>query len=192
MQLQPGDQIKTECVFENTTDRVAAFGPFTEDEMCYNFLFVTPPPSERRCNVNAQGFEYEAGECAPEKADEVAVAVNSPARLGSPMVMAGGDPPSGLWRLVDYTLYFDSANIGLAELDLDASSLSASGALYFSSDLRIQYDVAAEIDAVFTNGGGATQSVGFSFSGVMAAEGLADGQLNITTTVWGRGGIGTI
>ncbi|MGC6417665.1 MAG: hypothetical protein ACON3Z_11125 [Bradymonadia bacterium] len=187
LQLQPGDQIKTECVFENTTDRVAAFGPYTEDEMCYNFLFVTPPPSERRCNVNAQEFEYEPGECAPERADEVAVAVNSPARLGSPMYTAGGEPPSGLWRLIDYTLYFDSANIGLAELDLDASSLSASGALYFSSDLRIQYDVAAEIDAVFTNGGGATQSVGFSFSGVMAAEGLGDGQLNITTDCPGAG-----
>ena len=41
--LKPGDKITTECVFDNDQDRLVTFGLRTEDEMCYNFAYVTPP-----------------------------------------------------------------------------------------------------------------------------------------------------
>jgi hypothetical protein len=41
--LQPGDKISTECVWFNPKDTIVPFGLDTEDEMCFNFAYVTPP-----------------------------------------------------------------------------------------------------------------------------------------------------
>jgi hypothetical protein len=40
--LQPGDSITSTCTFENNTDFAVAFGPSTEQEMCYQFAFTYP------------------------------------------------------------------------------------------------------------------------------------------------------
>jgi hypothetical protein len=40
--LNKGDKVHTRCGFRNETGRPQEFGPRTEDEMCYNFLFVSP------------------------------------------------------------------------------------------------------------------------------------------------------
>ena len=71
--LSPGDRIETHCIFENPDNRQRFYGPFTEDEMCYNFVYVTPPPQEKRCNQPLDNEEdYEPGVCGPERATEVA------------------------------------------------------------------------------------------------------------------------
>jgi mono/diheme cytochrome c family protein len=41
--VEPGDKIKTRCTWRNTREHPVRFGPRTEDEMCFNFAYVTPP-----------------------------------------------------------------------------------------------------------------------------------------------------
>lgn len=41
--LQPGDRVTTECVWDNPEDESVRFGERTEDEMCFNFAYVSPP-----------------------------------------------------------------------------------------------------------------------------------------------------
>jgi hypothetical protein len=40
--LQPGDTITSTCTFDNETNAAVAFGPSTEQEMCYQFAFSYP------------------------------------------------------------------------------------------------------------------------------------------------------
>lgn len=41
--LEAGDKITTQCIWDNPHDRTVGFGLRTEDEMCFNFVYVTPP-----------------------------------------------------------------------------------------------------------------------------------------------------
>lgn len=40
--VNPGDKLKTTCIYDNPTSTPAFFGEKTEDEMCFNFVFVYP------------------------------------------------------------------------------------------------------------------------------------------------------
>jgi hypothetical protein len=40
--LPPGETITSTCTFDNTTNNSVAFGPSTEQEMCYQFAFSYP------------------------------------------------------------------------------------------------------------------------------------------------------
>jgi hypothetical protein len=43
--LQPGDKLKTTCKYDNPYDETVTFGEGTRDEMCFNFLYISPPMS---------------------------------------------------------------------------------------------------------------------------------------------------
>ncbi|MEE2755511.1 MAG: hypothetical protein VYA30_02565 [Myxococcota bacterium] len=165
LQLEPGDKVVTECVFENTFAESRKFGPYTQDEMCYNFLFVTPPPAERRCNQSEPLTGYDVGQCAPTDVVDAAIEVIGTPTDRSPPEAQGGEFPTGRWRLVDYILAFDSADIGLAILDLEQTQLTAYGVMEITDSGRFAVDVSGTINAVFEGGGGATQAVGFSLAG---------------------------
>jgi hypothetical protein len=40
--LNPGDAIKTECMYDNKTGQAIQFGEWTSQEMCYNFIVAYP------------------------------------------------------------------------------------------------------------------------------------------------------
>ncbi len=42
LELYPGDTISSTCTFMNTSDLSVAFGPSTDQEMCYQFAFAYP------------------------------------------------------------------------------------------------------------------------------------------------------
>jgi hypothetical protein len=42
IELRPGDSITSTCTFMNTSDLSVAFGPSTDQEMCYQFAFSYP------------------------------------------------------------------------------------------------------------------------------------------------------
>lgn len=42
-QLHPGDTLRTTCEFDNPYDHTVTFGEGTGDEMCFNFLYISPP-----------------------------------------------------------------------------------------------------------------------------------------------------
>ena len=42
VELRPGDVISSTCTFQNTSDSAVAFGPSTNQEMCYQFAYSYP------------------------------------------------------------------------------------------------------------------------------------------------------
>lgn len=42
VRVQPGDELRTRCTFNNTSGGIVGFGARTEDEMCYNFIVAYP------------------------------------------------------------------------------------------------------------------------------------------------------
>jgi hypothetical protein len=42
IQLQPGDSITSTCTFDNQSAAPVAFGPSSDQEMCYQFAFSWP------------------------------------------------------------------------------------------------------------------------------------------------------
>ena len=42
MLIQPGDMLRTTCVYDNDSDQMIWFGEATEDEMCFDFLLAYP------------------------------------------------------------------------------------------------------------------------------------------------------
>ena len=179
LQLQPGDSIQTNCVFENTTDEDRSFGAFTADEMCFNFLFVTLPPASaaviRTSPTSVHAWPVRSREC---RRDAIPVEAN-PQEGAAPVGVGGDEVPRGDWRLVDYTLVFESADIGIAVLDLDATVINSSGAPRITEEGRIEMDVAGEINTVFSNGGMAAQPVGLSIGGSVTAYDPAAGTLSV-------------
>jgi hypothetical protein len=50
--FNPGDAIRTTCVYDNQTGAPVRFGERTEDEMCFNFVLLYPIslfPNGRTC-----------------------------------------------------------------------------------------------------------------------------------------------
>lgn len=53
-EVRVGDVLRTTCNYKNTSARTVRFGPFTEDEMCFDFIMVYPyGPTMRSCNGGA-------------------------------------------------------------------------------------------------------------------------------------------
>lgn len=51
--VQPGDTLRSTCVFDNPTDQTVGFGEGTSDEMCFNFVIAYPidQVSNRNCGI---------------------------------------------------------------------------------------------------------------------------------------------
>ena len=50
LDLVPGDVLRMKCTFANDTGRTVTAGTGTEDEMCFDFMYVTPPTALANCN----------------------------------------------------------------------------------------------------------------------------------------------
>jgi hypothetical protein len=48
--VRPGDVMRLRCDYDNPTDRRVTGGLGTDDEMCFDFLFVTPPSAVAQCD----------------------------------------------------------------------------------------------------------------------------------------------
>jgi hypothetical protein len=48
-QVRAGDQLVMTCGYFNDTDQVVVAGLATSDEMCFDFLVVTPASAEGQC-----------------------------------------------------------------------------------------------------------------------------------------------
>jgi hypothetical protein len=171
MTLSPGDVVKTTCLFENTSDRDRRFGPFTEDEMCYHFMYVSPPPSERRCNKAAvnTSFMYEPGECAPSDALALGREVMGSYRAGQPPPAEGGALPVGRFTLTTLELWFESFDVGPAVLDPEASYYQAAGSLEVTEGGALSLDMMGTNYITTERGAQFTLPVSVGFGGVVAS-----------------------
>jgi hypothetical protein len=181
--LYPGDRVETSCVFENGTDEDRRFGPYTEDEMCYNFLYVTPPPAERYCDQGVEApSEYTPGACAPDSAAEIADIIRSQILEGTAPPATGGNITPGLYRLVAQDAYVDSANVGPATLDLAQSYGEMAGVFSWDADGAFAIDVSGVTRIVTSTGTELERPVTISSSGTAEDLDIETGQFTMKTT----------
>jgi hypothetical protein len=164
--LEAGDAIITRCTFRNEYDRPLRFGPNTEDEMCFNFAYISPPLERGICDgPNPNRLPpYEAGRCAPASSEgiEPPVVIGDLVQ-GSTPDQSGGGLPSGLMVLDTLGIYLPTFNLGPVMLDPDQSRIAARGFLEINEGV-MALDVLA--DVFFSDGAlGFDQEINISLAG---------------------------
>lgn len=168
--LSPGDRVRTTCLFENEGDRPRAYGAFTEDEMCYHFVYVTPPPSERRCDVPVEdpSGTYPVGACAPEGIESHQDLIMGRYFQGSPPPLAGGELAMGTYTLSQLEMWFPSFDLGIAVLDPERSQFEAGAALQLSEGNAFALDLQGQVRLISVEGAEFMRALNLSFSGTLA------------------------
>ncbi|MCA9526578.1 MAG: hypothetical protein KC549_09825, partial [Myxococcales bacterium] len=138
MELEAGDQIVTHCTYRNDRGQAVRYGAFTEDEMCYNFMYVVPPPANGHCDGPVgppPGDGYTPGACAgPGAAAADPPLVTGSFHGGRPSPATGGQPADGLRRLVDAETWLVDLNVGVATIDAERSHLDVRGTFWLSGN----------------------------------------------------------
>ncbi|MSP72047.1 MAG: hypothetical protein EXR76_07685 [Myxococcales bacterium] len=145
--LKPGDRIETSCVFDNPGETVKA-GPRTQDEMCYNFAYVTPPPSSRYCDGGGEPVSgdvvYTPSECLLPGAIEAPNQVMATFHIGERAELTGGLLIDGTYEMTAIEVHLASAALTIGELDLASSYLNARGQMQIVGG-EVASDVATHV-----------------------------------------------
>jgi hypothetical protein len=148
VELTPGDRLETTCRFKNTTPSLVQAGPGTLDEMCFNFMYVTPPTPGRYCDdtddTKPTDVDYAPGECAPVDAPTTAPLVAGIWIEGDAPTLTGGTFETATWVLDETTFYVSEASTPIGEIDLDATFLLARGRA-FTGGGRLSFDMALDV-----------------------------------------------
>lgn len=138
MRLEAGDRIVTRCEFRNPTNRRVGFGAGTEDEMCFNFLYHTPPLPWSVCDQAPppdDSVPYEGGEClGDDLRGELLPGFMGRLAEGAPPRLEGGPVPEGTWAIVDGTLYLPTFQTPIGAVDPDGSLLAGRGVVQLDGD----------------------------------------------------------
>lgn len=168
VELRAGDTVITRCRYRNPREIDARAGTRSEDEMCFNFAYITPPLPARYCNRDAirPPTPYTPGACAP-RAAPVVDRVGGQLLTGSPPILTGGPPPRGRYRLDRYTVVLPSVSLGIGRIDPELSQTSAAGQIWIDDD-RLIVDLLVNVH--LTEGYGAIeQDVPVSVEGTIGA-----------------------
>ena len=125
-----GDRIVTHCDYNNTRDTVTRSGPHTDDEMCFNFAYVTPPPTARLCDeaiTPRPVTTYTPGACAPPGSSSDLPLVMGSIVVGVAPESTGGVIPAGRWVLEGVRYYLSTAMSAAGAVDLTMSSIESRG-----------------------------------------------------------------
>jgi hypothetical protein len=167
--LQPGDQIFTRCTWDNPRGEATRSGPNTEDEMCFNFMYVTPPPPARYCDEQTGGaptdIAYAPGECAPEDLPAETTLATGDFEIGEAPVLAGGVPEDGLYELANIAFWMASAELPVGQLDSERSGLLGRGWLVIDGG-RVALDVDAQTYIIADSGFEISRENEITFSGM--------------------------
>lgn len=131
-ELTPGDRLYTECTWTNPRSENVGTGPRTEDEMCFNFAYITPPPSARYCDEGEgppSDVPYVAGSCASTPSGEPPLA-RATWRVGSPDALTGGTPPDGRWEIDHGEFIVNRVQTPVGTIDLTETFSLARGQLW--------------------------------------------------------------
>jgi len=148
MELEAGDELQTTCVFDNKGDHAVHAGARTEDEMCFNFMYVTPPQSFAYCDSVGGGsaFTYAPGRCAGADALAELNELRGVVSTDEPAVLTGGAPVDGHYTLKSMTLHAP-AQTPIGDVDTAASYLRAAGQLSYTGG-QLAIDGAFEANLV--------------------------------------------
>lgn len=144
--LHPGDVITTRCTFENTTSDVVRSGEDTTDEMCFDFAYVTPPPSDRYCDEgdddNPTDVAYLPSACLPMGTSyEVPLVRGVWTEASAPPAMpAIGAVADGRYLLESTAGYVSGVMTAIGNLDTETTYTLARGQLVVQDGV-LTYDV---------------------------------------------------
>lgn len=155
--LHAGDAITTSCAFENSRDVSAVSGTGTEDEMCFDFLYATPPPSSRYCDEGAADrptdVRYVAGECVPAgtPTDDLPLVRGMWTQAETPPALSQASVPDGRWLLEGVDFFLTNPNTPVGTIDLAATYVLARGQVVTSGG-HLSYDLTNDV-VVLTESG---------------------------------------
>lgn len=160
MTLMPGDELHTTCTFDNPGSTPVRSGEGTSDEMCFNFMYVTPPPVSRYCNDSGEtppsDIAYEAGVCMEEPPIEAPRLATGSFVFEPAPTPQGGELTPGVYELNGFSIYRDSAETPIGNIDAEASELRAKGQLVVTEsgavfDARFLTDTVSDGGQRFSN-----------------------------------------
>lgn len=167
-ELRAGDALVTTCTFENPRSERVSSGPGTSDEMCFDFMYVTPPPASRYCDegdaMMPSDVRWVPSACLPEgTSTEVPLVRGGWVEQAEPPALSGGSVPEGRWELEDVTYYVSTAVTPIGAIDLERTYVLGRGvALTSAGRLLIDLDSHAFVQSVEGPTFGGPNSIAFA------------------------------
>lgn len=158
VRLEAGDAIHTSCTFDNISGRDVRFGPRTEDEMCFNFLYTTPPVGSPFCNggppPQAAPTPQIPGDCAsPDEEPLARTWVDGQVLEGRvPALEGDGRYNAGRWRLTGGDVFMARFDTPLGRIDAATSRILARGYARLEADLRVYFDFETTVHVALDSG----------------------------------------
>ncbi len=166
--LEPGDRIYTECTWDNPGSERVTTGPRTDDEMCFNFAYITPPPTALFCDEGdgpPSDVPYAPGTCAPSGASADVPVQTLPWREGiASSPLAGGAVPDGHWTLTGGEILVSALTTPLGTVDLARTFTLARGQATTSGG-TFSFDAATHVFIQATAGASFGRPGAISFAG---------------------------
>jgi hypothetical protein len=131
-ELKADEELTVRCRFDNPTAKDVVAGEATTDEMCFAFIYVTPP-IDNICKTN--GLRYTPGACSTSRASAPTVVASHISDVEAPMFEATAALPAGRWVI-------SGARVSSAEMLIRSATFSVAGQLKAEGS-------AVELDAAF-------------------------------------------
>ncbi len=188
--ISAGDRVTTTCRWANLNDRPVGFGPDTSDEMCFNFVYHTPPLPWSICDQAApedEGGPYDGGECLGDIGDLEVPFFRGRILEGLPPELRGDARPDGVWTMADGSLYIPTFDTPIGPIDAENSVIRGRGVFTVGPD-RVALDAQIEIQISI---GGRIIDQPYEISAAGSVVEAAGGVMRLNVDC-GDGGIDTV
>ena len=147
--LHTGDVVHTTCTYMNTRDETVTSGENTTDEMCFDFMYMTPPPSARYCdegpNDHPTDVRYLPGACLPSgTATDLPLVTGHWMQASAPPALVQASVPDARWVLSSVDFYLTSPATPIGTIDLAASYVLGRGQVITRGG-ALSYDVSDDV-----------------------------------------------
>lgn len=166
--LAAGDAITTSCTFQNDTSDLVTSGVRTQDEMCFDFMYATPPPTSRYCDEGdartPTDVRYIPGACVPDgtPTDDLPLVRGGWVESTSPPALTQGPVPDGRWIMESLEFTVSTAVTPIGRVDLERTYVIARGQI-FTEGGRLVFDIDSDnvVQSVEGPSFGGPNSIGF-------------------------------
>lgn len=154
--LHAGDVITTTCTYENPSADAVPFGPGTAQEMCDDFVYATPPPTELLCDEGnpdrPTDVAYVPGACLPSGTSTDAPLVRGGWTMAAmPPPLASGPVADGRYVLESLDLYATGGATPIGDIDFANAYMLGRGQVVIAAG-ALSYDVSFDNVVLFTTG----------------------------------------
>ncbi|AKF11108.1 hypothetical protein DB32_008257 [Sandaracinus amylolyticus] len=166
--LRAGDALLTSCTFDNTTSEDVSSGQDTSDEMCFDFMYVTPPPASRYCDEGdaemPSDVRYVPSACLPEgTTTDVALVRGGWVEAATPPALSAGTVPDARWELEGISYYVSTVTTPIGRIDVERTYVLGRGQVITSAGrLVMDVDSHAFVQSVEGPTFGGPNDIGFA------------------------------